>query len=229
MKEEVFAINLGKSITIGYEINGEKSILQDKDENTKLISYLIQIDENIEINVYNIIQNIIKEKFGKDGIDFKIYKNDGIYKVEILKSAKIYLLDEIIIKLFEKLKFIINSLLNKELKRTVIIFNHLSYELLLIIHKAAIISGIEIINFIDLNKSMRFYLDFNKQVSNESVALIQLNKKIEISIFKKDEIKRIFNCVLNEEEIKLPNLILRDELNEINNNNVKTLDIKKII
>ena len=190
---------------------------------------MIQIDENIEIDVYNIIQNVNEKRFGKVGNDLIIFTNDGMYKLEILKSTKVYILDEILIKLFEKLKFIIKSLMNNELNRTVIIFNNLSYELLLIIHRAAIISGIEIINFIDLNKSLRFYLDLNKQVLNESIALIQLNKNIEISIFQKNQIKRIFNCILNKEEINLHNLILKDELNEINNKNVKMLDINKII
>ena len=30
--EEIIAINLGKSITIGYDVNGEKTIIRDKEK-----------------------------------------------------------------------------------------------------------------------------------------------------------------------------------------------------
>ena len=228
-KEEVFAIKLGKNIVIGYEINGQKHIVKDKDNNSNF-DYLITIDDNIEINVNEIIKYIIDEKFGQKLKDIKIICSDEIYKVEILKSGKKYLLDNILLKLFEKIKKIVSTLLNKKLNKTIIIFNNLPYELILIFHRAAFISRIQIINFLDLNKSIRFYLNYNNEsMKNNSVALIKIDEKIEISIFEKNIIKRIFNTVLNKDEINFENLSLKEEINEINNQNEDKIYIQKII
>ena len=101
MKEEVFAIKFGKKIVIGYEINREKVIINDKFQNSKF-NYLIKIDDNTEIDVYEIVKNIIKENFEQTGNNYKITYIDEIFKIEVIKSGKKYLLEQIIIKLFEK-------------------------------------------------------------------------------------------------------------------------------
>ena len=121
-------------------------------------------------------------------------------------------------KLIEKIKIIINELINNPLKKIIFIYNNLTYELLLIIHKASIISRLQIINFIDLNKSLRFYLDYsNKLVKDNSLAIIKFDEKIQISLFDKNNIKRIFNSELKKDEITFKFLPLKKEFVEVIN------------
>ena len=227
-KEEIFAIKLGKYVSIGYEINGQTAIIKDKDSNSNF-NYLINID-NTEINVYEIIKYIIEEKFQQIRDEIKISYIDEIYKIKVLKSGKIYLLEEILVKLFEKIKSIVINSLNKQLNKAIILFNNLPNEIRLLFHIAALMSGIQIINFIDLNKSIIFYLySNNKPIKDKSVAIIKIDEAIEISIFEKNNnIKRIFNAVINKEDF-LINLQLKEEINEIDDQNPDSKNIKKII
>ena len=226
--EEVFAINFGKSITIGYDVNGEKTIIRDKEKIFKL-DYLIKMDEKIDIDVHEIIGSIISEKYEILEKGIKIHNDNEIYKIEILSSKTVYLLDNILINLFEKIKITVKKLLGKLLKKTIIIFNYLPNELLLILQRAAFIAGIEIINFIDLNKSIRYFLECEKKVSDNSFAIIKVDEKIEISIFTKKYFKRIFNETLNKEEIDLNNLTLREVINEFDYQNENISNIIDII
>ena len=222
--EEVFAINFGKSITIGFDVNGEKAIIRHKEKILKL-DYLIKMDEKINIDIYEIIQSIITEKYENLEKGIKIHNDNEIYKIEILGSKTVYLLDNILINLFEKIKNTVKQFIEKQLKKTIIIFNYLPNELLLILQRAAFISGIEIIDLIDLNKSIRFFLMYEKKVSDNSTAIIKVDEKIEISIFDKKDIKRIFNGTLNKEEIDLNNLALNEVINEfdIQNKNISNI------
>ena len=143
--------------------------------------------------------------------------------------GKIYLLEELLVKLFEKIKKIVNSFINKQLNKTIIIYNNLSYELILIFHRSAIISKLQVINFIDLNKAIRFYLDYSDKYSKDnSITLIKIDEKIEISLFEKDNIKRIFNSSLNKADINFENLSLKEDFNEIINE-TEFKDIKNFI
>ena len=217
MEKDIFAIKLGSNIVVGYENNGQKSIIKDKERNP-FFNYLIKIDENYEINIKEIINCIIKGKFGNIDNNINIIYSDEIYKIEIIKNGKIYLLEEFIVKLIEKIKIIINDLTNKQLNKIIFIYNDLTYELLLIIHKASIISRLQIINFIDLNKSFRFYLDYsNKLVKDNSLVIIKFDEKIQISIFDKNNIKRIFNSELKKDEINCKFLPLKKEFDEVIN------------
>jgi len=226
--EEIFAINLGKNITIGYDLNGEKAIILDKEKIFKL-DYLIKMDENINIDVYEIIKNIASEKYEIIEKGIKIHNDNEIYKIEILSSKTVYLLDNILINLFEKIKNTVKQLIDKLLKKTIIIFNYLPYELLLIFQRAAFLSGIEIIDFIDLNKSINLFLKCEKKDSDNSAAIIKVDEKIEISIFEKKDIKRIFNGTLNKEEIDLNNLALKEVINEFDYQNKNISNIIDII
>ena len=156
MEEEIFAIKLGKSITIGYEKNGETFIIKDKNQNS-MFDYLIRIEDELEINMNDIINYIIKEKINTIETDIKITYIDEIYRIEVLKAKKIYLLEHALMKLFEKIKLIIKNSIGKSLNKLIFIFNNIPYELQLIIHRATMISKIQIINFIDLNKSIFFF------------------------------------------------------------------------
>ena len=226
--EEIFAIKLGKNISIGYEINGQTAIIKDLDHNSNF-NYLIKID-NIEINVNEIIKYIIEEKYEQVGKEIKISCIDEIYKVEILKSGKKYLFEEILVKLFEKIKLIVKSSLNKQLDKAIIIYNNLPNEIRLLLQIGALMSGIQIVNFIDLNKSIIFYLyNNNKPIMDKSVVMIKIDEKVEISIFEKNNyIKKIYNTVLNKEEF-LINLPLKEEIYEIDDKNGESLNIKNII
>ena len=226
--EEIIAINFGKSITIGYDVNGEKTIIRDKEKIFKL-DYLIKMDEKIDIDVHEIIESIISEKYEILEKGIKIHNDNEIYKIEILSSKTVYLLDNILINLFEKIKNNVKKLVDKLLKKTIIIFNYLPYELRLIFHRAALISGIEIINFIDLNKSIRYFLECGKKVNDNPVAIIKVDEKIEISIFAEKDIQRIFNNTLSKEEIDLDNLALNEGINEFDCQNKNISNIINII
>ena len=157
MKEELFAIKLGKNIAIWYEINGDRAIIKDKEKNSKF-NYLIKIDD-IEININEIFESLIEKKFGQINKDIIVTCINEIIKVEIIKSKKIYLLEHILIKLFEEIKQIVNKLINKNLNKAIIIINNLPNELILILHRAALLAKIQIIKFINLNKSIAFFLN----------------------------------------------------------------------
>ena len=89
-------------------------------------------------------------------------------------------------KLFEKIKTVINTLINKQLKKIIFIYNNLTNEILLSFLKASIISRLKIINFIELNKNIRFYLDYsNKYLKDKSIVIIKFDEKMQISLFKK--------------------------------------------
>ena len=122
MKEELFAIKLGKNIAIGYEINGDRAIIKDKEKNSKF-NYLIKIDD-IEININEIFESLIEKKFGQINKDIIVTCINEIIKVEIIKSKKIYLLEHILIKLFEEIKQIVNKLINKDLNTAIFIINN---------------------------------------------------------------------------------------------------------
>ena len=217
MEQNIFAIKFGKSIVIGYEENGQKKIIKDKEQNS-LFNYLISIDNNVEINIYEIIKFINEDKIGKIGEDINLTNVDEIYRVEYIKSGKTFLFEQLLVKLFEKIKGIINTFTNKELIKAINIHNNFKNDLILIIHRAAIISKIRIINFIDLNKSILFYLSYSNKISKENrTSLIKIDDKIEISIFKNEEHKRTFNSLLRKSEFDLKKINLNEELNEIVN------------
>ena len=216
MEPDLFVIKLGTNITIGYEINGQKLIIKDKEQNLTF-NYFIEIDANIKINLNDIISCIMEEKYGNIGNDIELIYTEEIYRLKILKSGKIYLLEELFVKLFEKIKKIIHNLINHHLHKAIIIYNNISYELRLILHRATLISRITIINFIDLNKTIKIYLDYNSMVKNNSLALIKIDEKLEISVFDKTNNNRIFHSILNKNEINFDNLKLKKGLNEIKN------------
>ena len=217
MEEEIFAIKLGKSITIGYEKNGETFIIKDKNQNS-MFDYLIRIEDELEINMNDIINYIIEGKINTIETDIKITYIDEIYRIEVLKAKKIYLLEHALMKLFEKIKLIIKNSIGKPLNKLIIIFNNIPYELQLIIHRAAMISKIQIINFIDLNKSIIFFLNYNKSIKNNSnsIAIIKIDEKIEISVFEKNRTKRIFNSIKNNNDINFEKVTLKEEIKGIN-------------
>ena len=216
MEPDFFAVKLGTNISIGYEINGQKFLIKDKEQNS-MFNYSIDIDDNIKIDLNDIINCIIKEKFGNIGKDIDLTYNDEIYRINILKSKKIYLFEEILVKLFEKINKIIYSSVNYHLNKAIIIYNNIPYELRLIIHRAAIMSRIKIINFIDLNKTIKFYLDYSNMINNNSLTLIKIDEKIEVSVFEKKNKLRILNSILNKTDINFENLILEEVINEIKN------------
>ena len=119
MEPDLFAIKFGTNITIGYEINGQNFFIKDKEQNS-LFNYSINIDD-IKIDLNDIINFIIEEKFGNIGKDINLTYNDEIYRINILKSKKIYLFEEILVKLFEKINKIIYNSVNFHLNKNLYI------------------------------------------------------------------------------------------------------------
>ena len=61
MEDEIFAIKLGTNIVLGYEINGQPTIIKDKEQNS-CFDYLVILDNKIEIDAKEIIDNVIEKK-----------------------------------------------------------------------------------------------------------------------------------------------------------------------
>jgi hypothetical protein len=228
MEDEIFAIKLGTNIVLGYEINGQPTIIKDKEQNS-CFDYLVILDNKIEIDAKEIIDNVIEKKIGQINKDIKITYIDEIFKIEHIKSGNIYLIDDILIKLFERIKLIIKGLIDKQLNKAIIICNNIPNEIILILHRAALLANIQIINFIDLTKSIAFFLNYKKIITDKSISLIKLDKKIEISIFEKQNMKRIYYSNINKSNINIDNSSIKEEINEINDKSDYFLYLKKII
>ena len=50
MKNEIFAIKLGENIVIGYEMDKQKIIIKDKEQNSRF-NYLVKIDDETKIDI----------------------------------------------------------------------------------------------------------------------------------------------------------------------------------
>ena len=57
----------------------------------------MKIDDNIEININEVINYIKKEKFVQVEKYFNLTYEDEIYRIEIIESGKIYLLEELFV------------------------------------------------------------------------------------------------------------------------------------
>ena len=112
MEQDIFAIKFENNISVGYEENGQKKIIKDKEKNS-LFNYLITIDDNVEINIYEIFKFINEDKIGKIGEYINLNNVDEIFTIENLKSGKIYLFEQLLVKLFEKIKNIKYIIINK--------------------------------------------------------------------------------------------------------------------
>ena len=160
--EDIFTIRLSNKIVIGYKNNQNFNIIKDKNNNSDFDSSVKLENEEI-IDVSYIMKRINDGNFEEIvSNDIKLTCIDEIYKIEFLKTKTLYLLDDILIKFFEKLKLIVKNSINKPLNQAIIIFDNLSYEIQLIIHRAALLSDIKILNFLDLNKSIMNYLYYKK-------------------------------------------------------------------
>ena len=225
--EKIFAIKLSNRIVIGYGNNENYQIVKDKNNNSFFDS-LVKMDDNEIIDVSIIMKNIIDRNFGEIISNYiNLTCIDEIYKIEFLKTKKIYLLDEILIKLFDKLKLIIRDSINMSLEQAIIIVNNLSNELQFIIHRAALLSNIKIINFLDLNKSIRNYLYFNQSAQKCSAVIIKIDKCIEISIY--EERKKIFSQIIDKKDINFKFLNLKEGIKEIKNEDDEFINVRDYV
>ena len=212
MEKEIFAIKFDKKIFIGYKQNQEMFLLKDKNKNS-IFDSTIKIDNLEEIDIYEIIKSISEGFF--ISTRYLIKNEDEIYKIQFEKSKKEYLLDELLILFFEKLKALIYDSIKKNLKNAIIIYDNISYDLHLIIQRAAFLCQICVINNIKLYKAIIYFIKCKGIAPNSSISLIKITeKKIEISLFEKGNETLIFNSIENKPDF-LKNKSLADELTEM--------------
>ena len=211
--EDIFTIKLSNKIVIGYKNNQNFNIIKDKNNNSDFDSSVKLENEEI-IDVSYIMKRINDGNFEEIvSNDIKLTCIDEIYKIEFLKTKTLYLLDDILIKFFEKLKLIVKNSINKPLNQAIIIFDNLSYEIQLIIHRAALLSDIKILNFLDLNKSIMNYLYYKKNHKDCTIVIIKIDNDIEISIY--NERKKIFSQRIDKIDIDFKFLNEKEVIKEI--------------
>ena len=104
------------------------------------------------------------------------------------------------------------NLENKEklsLKKLILIYDFIPYEIILIIQQAAFVNELNIINMIDNNKALRYYLDKEEKNLKSSIDIIYISiiiiydNKVHISVYTSESIRKIFNKLKEKTEIKI--------------------------
>ena len=182
------------------------------------IDFKTTLDNNIDIDLYEILELISEKSYqSKDG-KYSISINKERYTIKLKEVNDIIYLDDLLIKFFEKMYHKWEKHSNQKIK-VILIYNRISYELRLIIQQTALINGIDIIHTIDTNKSLMFFIkslkkvafygvDSNKVVESYIKPLVKnssstienyisiiiiYNKNIDIAIYNYNPIRKLFN------------------------------------
>ena len=173
------------------------------DENGKInpnlsMNFELALKNNIIIDLFEIMAYISKNtdqlKNKKLSIYYKNEKN-----IIVIKELDVeYTLDNLLIEFFEKLKekmITENTYIKKLL---IVLDDNFTYELKLIIQQVALIKGIEIMNMIDTNKALSYYIISNNKIPKLSktkhISIItKYNKNIQIAIYMYNPIRKLFN------------------------------------
>ena len=123
------------------------------------------------------------------------------------------------------------------LKKLILIYDFIPYEIILIIQQAAFVNELNIINMIDNNKALRYYLDKEEKNLKSSIDIIYItiiiiyDNKVNISVYTSESIRKLFNKLKEKTDIfkdlkfkNNENYILLDD----SNSNI-FLEIKKYI
>ena len=162
------------------------------------MSFEISLKTNIKIDFNEILTYISKNSNEINNNKYSIYNKNEKNIIKITELNEEYALDTLLIEFFKK----IEEKMKTEkicIKKLLIILDDLfSYEIKLIIQQAALINGFEIINIIDTNRALRFYIELcktNQIFSNTKYVSIitKSNKNIQIAIYSYIPIKRLFN------------------------------------
>lgn len=129
MKNKIFAITFGNNFSIAYSSydngNNKIEIIKDKNNNS-LFNYEVEIN-NIIINPYKII-NLISEEIKKDSEYIISYSNDN-YLIQY-KDQKGIQFENILEKLYIKIKAIVQDSIENEIKNIILVFEkNISYDI----------------------------------------------------------------------------------------------------
>ena len=167
----------------------EKGII----DNTFSLNFQIIVENNIIINLFEIMNLINKKGYQSQSGNYSIEKINEKYILKIKESDSKYNLDELFIQLFKLIKEQINDKNNLQIDKMILIDDDTPLEIRLIIQQASLINGIEIINIIDTNKALRFYINLFKPNQDEFISIIiKYNKHIDIAIYTDDPIRKLF-------------------------------------
>ena len=167
----------------------EKGII----DNTFSLNFQIIVENNIIINLFEIMNLINKKGYQSQSGNYSIEKINEKYILKIKESDSKYNLDELLIQLFNQIKEQINDKNNLQIDKMILIDDDTPLEIRLIIQQASLINGIEIINIIDTNKALRFYINLFKPNQDEFISIIiKYNKHIDIAIYTDDPIRKLF-------------------------------------
>ena len=146
MEQNLFFIKLGEKLVF----SDKEGILKEKIS----IDFKIELENNIAINLYEILFSL-NTHLNNNKI-FSINKINERYSIKNKETNDEYKLDDLLILFFKKMK---ENLENKEklsLKKLILIYDFISYEIILIIQQAAFVNELNIINMIDNNKALRY-------------------------------------------------------------------------
>ena len=178
----------------------------------------ITIKNNIIIDLFEILIYISKNSDEVKNHKFSIYNKNEKHIIMIKELNEEYMLDILLIKFFKKLEEKMNTE-NIYIRKLLIVLDDIfSYEIKLIIQQASLINGIEIINMIDTNKALRFYIESCNIIpvlsKTKYISIItRYNKNIQIVIYNNKPIKKLFNTFQD-----IPNIFENlEKLKEIKN------------
>lgn len=211
MDNKLFAITFGNDFSIAYSSydNNKIEFIKDKKNNT-LFNYEVEID-NIIINPYKII-NIISEGFKEDSEYIINYTNDN-YLIQY-KDKKDLKLEDILEKLFIKIKTIVQDSIQNKIKNIILVLEkNISYDITIIMKTIGILQDINIINILDITSAIKYYLE-NENINFPTYfsIIININFFLEFSVFKEN--RKIFknsHKLVSDEFEKLINN--KDEIN----------------
>lgn len=211
MSNKLFAMTFGNAFSIAYSSydNNKIEFIQDKNNN-KLFNYEVEIDD-VVINPYKII-NLISEGIKEDSEYIISYTND--YYLIQYKDKKNLKLEDILEKLFIKLKTIVKDSIQNTIKNIILVFQkNISYDITIIMKTIGLLLDINIINILDITSAFKFYLE-NEKINFPTYfsIIINMNCVLEFSVFKqKRKIFKKSHKLASDEYEKLINN--KDEIN----------------
>ena len=161
------------------------------------MDFTIKVDDKI-INLYEILISLNRQN--KSNMQYLINKDNEVYIIKNKETNTEYRLDSLLILFFQKMKEKIETSKEISIKKVILIYHFIPYEIRLIIQQAVYINELKIIHMIDDNKALRYYLDSKKEIvkslkdSMYISIIIIYNNLINISVYKSKTVKKLFNA-----------------------------------
>ena len=161
------------------------------------MDFTIKVDDKI-INLYEILISLNRQN--KSNMQYLINKDNEVYIIKNKETNTEYRLDSLLILFFQKMKEKIETSKEISIKKVILIYHFIPYEIRLIIQQAVYINELKIIHMIDDNKALRYYLDSKKEIVKSLKdcsyisKIIIYDKLINISVYKSKTANKLFNA-----------------------------------